>query len=190
MQIITAPHPTLRHKAKIVTRLDAGLRKFTKNLGQTLMHKTNPSGVGLAAPQVNELKTVFATYVPSGLTHQQQIRIFINPELIDHSELMIVGETKNSSKPREEGCLSIPRFYGVVPRWEWVKFAYQLIEGDQLVGKTEVFHNFAARVMQHEYDHLFGILFTDRCIEHNLPVYEEILPDKWVEVDKQRLAKF
>lgn len=190
MNIITAPHPTLRQKAKTITKLDGNLRRFTKNLGQTLKNKKNPSGVGLAAPQVNSLQTVFATLLPSNITKIPQIQLFINPVLLDHSDILITGETKNSLEPREEGCLSIPGIYGVVARWEWVEFEYQIIENEKLVSKKQKFQNFPARVMQHEYDHLFGILFTDRSLEQNLPVYKEISPDKWVEIDKHELSKF
>lgn len=190
MKIITVPHPVLRTKAKAVTKVDEKLKRFITDLGQTLLHKKNPSGVGLAAPQVNHQLAVFATLLPSGLTQTPQIRLFINPTVVDQSELLITGETKNDKKPREEGCLSIPYYYGVVPRWEWVKYEYQTVEHNQLVTKQEVFKDFPARVMQHEHDHLFGVLFTDRAIEYNTPVFKEISTDKWVEVDKQDLLKF
>lgn len=190
MQIITVPHPGLRTKAKAVTKVDEKLKRFVTNLGQTLFGKKNPSGVGLAAPQVNQQLAVFATLLPSGLTQTPQIRLFINPSVIDHSDTLITGETKADKKPREEGCLSIPAYYGVVPRWDWVEYEYQIIEHNQLVNKKELFKNFAARVMQHEHDHLFGILFTDRAIEYNTPVFREISTDRWVEVDNQELLKF
>lgn len=190
MQIITVPNPKLRQITQPITQVDSSLRHLVKTLATTLEKKENPKGVGLAAPQIGSGKNVFVTFLPGGVTQKSKIGIFINPKLLDHSDLVITGETKLSRKPREEGCLSIPKIYGVVPRWQWAKFAYQEIKNNQLIDKESVFVDFAARVMQHEYDHLFGILFTDRILEHNLPVYKEINPDKWEEIDPELLTRF
>lgn len=190
MTILTVPNHKLRQPTQAVTKVDNGLKQFIERLGQTLVNKKNPTGVGLAAPQVGNQKSVFATYLPDGITQQQKLAIFINPQVVDHSDILIIGENKKAKKAREEGCLSIPSIYGVVPRWQWVKFAFDQLEGNQLIRTEAVFQDFAARVMQHEYDHLSGILFTDRIIEHNLPVYKEINADKWEEIDPKILTKF
>ncbi len=187
MTIITAPHPTLRQKSQPVA-YDKKLQKFVKNLGNTLMNKQDPPGVGLAAPQVDALKRVFATYLPDD-QNKQNLRLFINPTVIDHSNNLILGETPRQKKARYEGCLSLPKLYGPVPRWEWLKLQYFQIENGELVEQQEVFHNFAARVIQHEYDHLEGILFTDYSLQLGLPVYEEDENEELVEVDPQELQK-
>lgn len=190
MRILTVPNPKLRQAAQPVTKVDASLRQLVATLSQALKKQENPSGVGLAAPQLGWQKTIFVTLLPNKAIGSPQLKVFINPKLVDHSEILITGETKNARKPREEGCLSIPKIYGVVPRWQWAKFVYQKIEGGQLIDEEAVFENFSARVMQHEYDHLLGILFTDRVLEYKLPVYKEINIDKWEEIDPKLLSKF
>jgi peptide deformylase len=70
-----------------------------------------------------------------------------------------------------EGCLSIPGIYGPVPRWSWIELEYQLVQDGELVTKTERFTDFTARIIQHEYDHLQGVLFTDHILEYGLPAY-------------------
>jgi peptide deformylase len=60
-----------------------------------------------------------------------------------------------------------------VPRWPWIEVEFQELIQDELVEKKERFEWFAARVMQHEIDHLDGILFTDYSLEYDLPVYQE-----------------
>lgn len=67
----------------------------------------------------------------------------------------------------------MPLLYGPVPRWEWVEVEYHGLIGDQLVEKKERFDGFHARVVQHEIDHLDGILFTDYSLQYDLPVYRE-----------------
>ena len=81
----------------------------------------------------------------------------------------------NPQKPILEGCLSIPRIYGPVYRHQWVKLKYKYTSGVYLVKTTVVkFTHFEARVVQHELDHLNGILFPDRSLKDNLPLYQEI----------------
>jgi len=191
MKILTVPDSKLRQKSQDVLRVDKKLVKLVTTLQSTLEKKENPRGVGLAAPQIGSDQKVFVTLLPdkTGSTNLKTT-VFINPMIVDHADKLIVGENLSAKKPREEGCLSIPKIYGVVPRWQWVKFAYQQIKHGELVTTETVFSDFPARVMQHEYDHLFGILFTDKILEYKLPVYKEISADKWEEIDPKALNKF
>ncbi len=174
MKIITIPHSTLRQVAQPVTTVDKKLLSFIEELGNTLLKKDNPKGVGLAAPQVNEAQRLFATLLPlSGKRGDGEpvLRVFINPVFTDVSEELTFGE--NPEEPILEGCLSIPEIYGPVPRHQWVEVAYEELVGTELHPGKERFEAYAARVMQHEYDHLDGRLFIDYSAELDLPLYKE-----------------
>jgi len=174
VKIITIPHNTLRQVALPVTTVDKKLLMFLDQLGDTLWKKDNPRGVGLAAPQVNESLRVFTTLLPeSGVRGEGEplLRFFINPTMEDVSEELTFGE--NPDEPILEGCLSIPSIYGPVPRHQTVKVAFSELIENELRTKTETFSGYAARVMQHEYDHLDGRLFVDYSAEFDLPLYKE-----------------
>lgn len=170
MKIVSVPHQALRKTAVSVTTVNRELTTFIAALTQTLVRKDNPRGVGLAAPQVDKNLAVFTTLLEDE-TGAEVSRVFINPTLIDASEELVLGPTKDEA--RLEGCLSIPGIYGPVPRHQTTKFRFQIVVENELITKTEVFSDFAARVMQHEYDHLNGILFTDYSLRYDLPVYKE-----------------
>ncbi len=192
MQIITVPHQTLRLKAKEVVKVDKKLTKFIKNLTQTLANTKNPRGVGLAAPQVDKTWRIFATQLPdeNQALNPEQIKHYINPVITNRSAKLILGETADDKEVREEGCLSMPSLYGPVPRAEWIELLWYELKGDELVKKEARFKNFAARVIQHEVDHLDGILFTDYSLKYDLPVYKENRFGKWEEIDKSELERF
>jgi peptide deformylase len=142
-------------------------------LGKTLVEKEAPKGVGLAAPQVAKSIRVFAAIVGK----DQNVKFFVNPIFRKHSKKTILG-LKNG-EDRFEGCLSIPKLYGPVPRWEWVEIEY-LTPSDK---EKDEFGNpkMIKKVEQHEYDHLDGILFTDRIKDANTSLYVEE-NGEWVEV--------
>lgn len=173
MQIITIPHQTLRSQTQEVVEVDKKLKQFLSDLESTLFKKDNPKGVGLAAPQVDRRLRIFTTQLPTNEDPKglSVLRSYINPKILDHSEKLVFGP--NKKEPRLEGCLSIPQIYGPVPRWEWLELEYQVLSGDELVSKKEHFADFAARVVQHEYDHLFGKLFIDYTLTYDLPLYQE-----------------
>jgi peptide deformylase len=198
MKVISAPHPTLRRVANSVEKFDKRLIKFTERLKQQLLLEKDPEGVGLAAPQVNKSWQIFIIR-PSGRNRGQQdakdnkrqkpeqLIAFINPQITAHSQNKILLKESEHF----EGCLSIPKIYGPVPRWEWVEIEYQKInQQGQVVKIKEKYQDFLARVIQHEYDHLQGILFTDHLLENDLPAYI-IEQDQWVELeDREILANF
>lgn len=191
MKIITAPHPSLREIAKEVTVFDKKFFKFLDELADTLIKKEQPKGVALAAPQVNKLVRVFAAIL--GEKNQDSskpvIEFFINPKITKFSNKKILGAADGSE--RFEGCLSIPLLYGPVPRYEWLEIEYQSLTNLDLKNQPEIktkkskFTDFDARVIQHEYDHLDGILFTDLILKNNLPVYIDE-DGKWVEVRNKK----
>ena len=175
MKIITIPHKTLRQPASPVVTVDKKLTRFVADLRETLAQKENPRGVGLAAPQVNTLWNIFVTQLPPDEAHDDEEdllqQMYINPKIIDHSDQQTLGPDKR--RPLLEGCLSIPDLYGPVWRWEWVQLQFSTLLGSELQEQTAYFQNFAARVIQHEYDHLQGVLFIDHSAEHGLPLYQE-----------------
>ncbi len=168
MKIITIPHPTLREQANRVEKNTSEFTQFLDNLKMTLLNASNPRGVGLAAPQVDKLYRVFLTLIED---NQQNPQEFINPIIVKHSDKHTFGP--DPENPRLEGCLSMPGIYGPVPRWEWVELEYEKLENGLFVADKKKFQGFHARVIQHEIDHLDGILFTDYSLEYDLPVYLE-----------------
>lgn len=174
MKIITVPHPTLRQTADPIEKLDKKVLNFLSQLGDTLIKKDNPKGVGLAGPQVDQLWRAFAIYLPESGNRDDEdpvLRLVINPRITKKSERLTFGP--NPEEPILEGCLSIPGIYGPVPRHEWVELEFEELSSTTLTAKKERFTAFAARVVQHEYDHLDGVLFTDYAVEHDLPLYQE-----------------
>ncbi|KAB2908447.1 MAG: peptide deformylase [Ignavibacteriaceae bacterium] len=141
----------LRKKAQPVKKGDPELVAFVKNMFET-MH--NAMGVGLAANQVGSNKAVFIVDISVMKEYpNEKPRVFVNPKIIERSEEKI---------SYEEGCLSIPDVRADVVRPKKIKIAFQDLEQNEMVLE---FDDFLARVIQHEYDHLQGVFFTDRISE-------------------------
>lgn len=183
MEIIKIPHPSLRKKAAKVEFVDKKLRSFIADLEKTLDSTRNPRGVGLAAPQVDKLWRVFIVKL------NRQFRPIINPVIKKHSKNQTLHESEG--QPFLEGCLSMPKLWGPVPRWEWVELDFEIVDGDRLIRQTERFEGIDGRIVQHEYDHLEGVLFTDYSLKYDLPVYQEQDGrDHVIEVDREFLEMF
>jgi peptide deformylase len=137
----------LRKKAAQVKEVDAHTIELVRDMFETMR---NASGIGLAANQVGANKSIFITDISVVKGHEDaKPLIFINPVITGHSEEKIC---------MEEGCLSIPDIRSEIERPEKVTITFkdtdfkdQTLEADGLL----------ARVIQHEYDHLQGVLFTD-----------------------------
>lgn len=112
------------------------------------------NGVGIAAPQVYVSKRVIIVASRANLRYpdapDMPAVVMVNPEILEKSDNTILGE---------EGCLSMPDERGMVARAEMVKVRYFTLEGEQI---ETVFHGFPARIVQHEIDHLDGVLFVER----------------------------
>lgn len=112
------------------------------------------NGVGIAAPQVYVSKRVIIVASRANLRYpdapDMPAVVMVNPEILEKSDNTILGE---------EGCLSMPDERGMVARAEMVKVRYFTLEGEQI---ETVFHGFPARIVQHEIDHLDGVLFVGR----------------------------
>lgn len=167
MKIITVPQPILNQKTKPVKKIDGKIQSLVKAMVKTLEAQTDPPGVGLAAPQVGENLSLFIIKP----TKKSKPEVFINPKIIKliNSPTSLPDNKKNSKIPLE-GCLSIPRIWGVVNRANKVLLEYHDLKGQK---KTEWFSGFKAIIIQHEMDHLNGILFTQRVIEQKKELFEE-----------------
>jgi peptide deformylase len=146
LQVIHFPHPTLRHRSKPITKVDAELRKIVAEMFD-LMYEHE--GVGLAANQVNLPYRLFVTNVEGDPKLKELECVFINP---------VLSKGRGQAEA-EEGCLSIPEIRAPVVRKETVHVQAYDLAGNEIEGDVE---GFAARVLQHETDHLDGTLFIDR----------------------------
>jgi peptide deformylase len=146
LQIIQYPHPTLRHVSKPLRRFDARLRKIVEEMFE-LMYAAK--GVGLAANQVDLPLRFFVANLEADPAARDQQRVFINP---------VISKPKGQ-KAGEEGCLSLPGLYGDVTRNERIVIHAYDLAGNEVREEAE---GMLARVIQHETDHLDGVLFIDR----------------------------
>jgi peptide deformylase len=169
--IVLAPSPVLRQVAKPVEAIDKRVLLVLEDMEKTLKKAKDPQGVGLAAPQIGVSLRIFL----SRPTKDGPITIFINPEITKFSQAKNKPTSKNGVY---EGCLSIPSHYSPIERSKSVTVKYR---DEKFVEKTESFSGFAAHVIQHEMDHLNGILFIDRCLEQNTKLYR-IVGEEWEEV--------
>jgi len=139
LKIITYPDPTLRKKSEKVKEVDNEIKDLIKNMIKT-MEKNQ--GIGLAAPQVGVLKRIIIALTDNGP------KAFINPK--------IIKKTKET-EIMEEGCLSFPGLFLEIKRWKGVEI--EALDGN---GNKIKATGLLARILQHEIDHLDGILFIDR----------------------------
>lgn len=164
--IVSTPHPVLSTPAKTVISFDKRLTKLVRDMIKTLRAAKNPKGVGLAAPQIGEPWRVFIT------KPHDEIRVFINPEIISKSENLTDGIPGRENKL--EGCLSIPKIWGRVKRVQTITLRYQDETG---VSHEEQFCGFLATIIQHETDHTNGILFVQRVLEQKGKLYQSTLDE-------------
>ncbi len=145
LEIVTLGDDILRKKCATVAVFDKKLEDLTDAM---IISMQEGNGIGLAGPQVGVEKRLFVCQV-----QEQSPMVFINPELIGTSEELI---------PFEEGCLSIPGIYSDVIRPAWVKVQAWNLKGKPFSIEVD---GILARVIQHEMDHLKGILFIDHLNE-------------------------
>ncbi|MEW6146020.1 MAG: peptide deformylase [Thermodesulfobacteriota bacterium] len=154
LEIAEMGNPVLRERAVEVEEIhDPELQKFIDDLIAT---GSNANGVGIAAPQVSVKKRIFIISSRPNIRYPNapvmEPAAVINPEIISYSD-----ETVKDW----EGCLSIPGIRGLVPRHRSVHVKYLTREG---IMEEKDFSDFIARIFQHEYDHLNGVLFLDRIL--------------------------
>lgn len=171
--IVTVPNTVLTTPTAKVDTIDRAIKKLIADMSETLINTTNPKGVGLAAPQIGASLQIFLLRPEE----TDPIDVFINPEIVWKSEKMVKGIPK--SEHHIEGCLSIPNVWGTVARHLSIKVSYMTESGLQ---KTETFSDFPSIIIQHEIDHLSGILFTRRVIEQKGTLYKPGVDDEGKEI--------
>ena len=156
LNILEYPDPRLRTLAQPVDEVNDEIRQLVDDMFETMY---NAKGIGLAAPQIGESIRLFIVDAsPFGEDEDdpeaQKVKdfkeVFINPEII---------ETFGDNYPFEEGCLSIPNIREDVLRDDEINIRYYDRDWNL---REKQFDGYAARVIQHEYDHIEGVLFTDR----------------------------
>jgi peptide deformylase len=155
MQIVRYPHPALRWKSRDITRIDDTLRNVVGRMFE-LMYESK--GIGLAANQVGLPLRLFVVNVSGDPEKKDEEVVFINP----------VIRNRSGSSVGEEGCLSLPGLYADVARPEAITVEAFDLEGQPFRVKVD---DLPARVIQHETDHLDGVLFIDRIDETALATF-------------------
>ncbi len=150
-EIVTVGDDILRKRSREVAVVDDRIRMLLDDMEDTM--RLDNRGVGLAAVQVGVLKRIFICDVGDGTG----LHTFINPEILE----------KKGTVLSEEGCLSVPGKSGTVERPEFVRIRALDRHGDTFEMKAE---GYLAICICHEYDHLDGILFTDKLVEENKTV--------------------
>ena len=152
MQILSHPNEILRHPAVDVSFFDELLKAIVDQMIDAMY---TYGGVGIAAPQVGISRKIIVVD-PSAGEDAKQMTVMVNPKII----------SSFGTQESIEGCLSIPNTRGKVTRAEQIEVEFQTLTGEtQRITAT----GFYATIIQHEVDHLFGILFIDRATEITTP---------------------
>ena len=190
LPIVHIPDPVLRRKSQPVQRVDDELRKFLDDMLETMY---DAPGIGLAAVQVGEPLRIFTVDCAKreedeeaeGETNGEQVKaeeeepprdpiFLINPEIVSFSDERSVYE---------EGCLSIPDYYADVERPAACTVKYLDRDGKEQILEAD---GLLATVIQHEYDHLNGVLFID----HISKLKRDMVIRKFTKIAKQSGKKF
>lgn len=178
--IVSAPNPVLSQKAKRVVKIDGSITDLIEEMKKTLDATRDPQGVGLAAPQVGKSLQIFITKPTLNSEHS----IFINPvlheEIQDRPKTSSKGRSSSGRKDKKlEGCLSIPHIWGFVKRNPKVTLSYIDEKGSH---HKKTFTGFTSTIVQHEYDHLQGVLFPKRVLEQKSKLYKSHKDEKGEDV--------
>lgn len=145
-QILEIPHPILRQRARKVRRIDKRILQLAYDMVDTMREA---GGVGLAANQVGELRRLIVLQIPE----EEEARIYFNPEII----------RREGTREVEEGCLSYPGYRAIIERSAWIRFGALDHTEKQIKVKAD---GLLAQAMEHEVDHLNGILYLDHLSDH------------------------
>ena len=158
LEILHYPDDRLKRESETVELFDQALKDFVNDLEETRM--AGPGAVGIAAPQVGYAKRVAIVDVSSlkKPVENHGYLLLINPE---------ITKWQGMEKGRE-GCLSVPDFTGNVIRAETIHIRFQNIEGEWIEFDSS---GYEARAIQHEIDHLDGMLFLDRLVSRRTDLF-------------------
>ena len=169
LPIITLPDPLLRKKSAPLETVDEELRGLADSMLETMYAAP---GIGLAAVQVGVLRRLLVLDTAKGEDVPKDPIVLINPEILSYGD---------APRIHEEGCLSIPRMYAEVERPALVRVRYVDLEGKQ---QERDFADLQATVVQHEIDHLEGVLF----IHHLSRLRRNLLIRKYHKAQREKAA--
>jgi peptide deformylase len=161
LTIRTVPDPVLFKKARKVAKIAPRHKKLTDDMVETMDHH---NGVGLAANQVGVLERVAVVRTPE----MEEAMVLVNPEIV----------RQEGEREVEEGCLSVPGYRGIVRRSLKVRVRAQSLDGKQFKRDAE---ELLAQALEHEIDHLNGILYMDHLISHETLRKVDESPDEELE---------
>ncbi|RDU65034.1 peptide deformylase [Helicobacter sp. MIT 14-3879] len=147
-EIVIYPDSRLRETSKEVIEFGSVLKETLDNMYETMMDK---GGVGLAGVQIGKLQRMLIVNIPreDRIQYKEDLLEIINPNIIESSGEILF----------QEGCLSIPNYYEYVKRFSYIKLQFQDREGKEKIIEAK---DYLAVALQHEIDHLNGILFIDK----------------------------
>lgn len=171
--IVVYGDPILRKKAEPITPDYPGLAEFLTDFWETMYVA---DGVGLAAPQVGRSIRIFVLDASAGADDDPSLidfkKVFINPVML---------ETPGEETVIEEGCLSLPEIREKISRPDTVRIRYQ---DENFEVHEETFSGFAARIIQHEYDHLEGKMFID----YLSPLRRKLMKNRLMNISKGKVT--
>ena len=144
----------LRTRSERISKVDKKIKKLIDNMVETLLAE---QGLGLAAPQVGENVRLILARLNYDTT-TEMVKPMINPEIVFSSKETVIAE---------EGCLSLPEYYRPVERFKRIRVKFEDVRGNNQMLELE---DLNARIIQHEVDHLNGVLFIDRVTEESVVV--------------------
>lgn len=172
--IVQAPHPVLSQTSKRVEKIDKHILQIIENMKVALSSAKDPEGVGLAAPQIGEPYRIFLAKP----NLKGKTMVFINPEIINITALPKKTAKKKGAQ-KLEGCLSLKDIWGTVLRAPNLTVKYEDEQGKSYQKK---FTGFLSTIIQHETDHLNGILFPKRVLEQKGKLYHSSKDEKGEDV--------
>ncbi len=170
LRILKYPHPALRHKSKPLRRFDNELKNTVREMFDLMYQQ---KGVGLAANQVGLPYRFFIVNLEGDPAKAPEY-VFINP---------VISGRSGKRVEKEEGCLSFPEIYAPVKRAENVVLSAYDLSGEEVNYSLD---GFFARAVQHEYDHLEGVLLIDRLSPSGLLSVKQALQDLELEFQGDR----
>ena len=169
LKIARLGHPVLYKKARLVKTLnDSKIQKLIRDMTETML---DAKGIGLASPQIHVSKQIMIFVIPKEENEVEkekiEITVLINPKLTKISD-----ETNDDW----EGCLSIPGMSGLVKRFSGIKYEGFDMNGNLIKKTAKGLH---ARIVQHEYDHLMGILYIHRLVDNRAFGFSDEIENFW-----------
>ena len=174
LKIARLGHPVLITKAKPVKNiLDPSINKLIHNMTETMI---DAKGIGLAAPQVHVSKQIIVFRMFDKKVEENkkiEVTALINPK---------ISKISDDQDDQWEGCLSIPGMLGLIKRYKKISYEGYDINGNTIKQTAE---GLLARVIQHECDHLNGILYTSRLVNKKAYGYEEEIEEYWKKINEE-----